>query len=327
MLHMTPPILFIIFNRPDLAEQSFAKIRQARPSRLFIAADGPRVHLEGESALCDESRQIVDQVDWPCDVKTLFRAQNLGCRKAVISAISWFFEHVDEGVIIEDDCVADPSFFQFCESLLHHYRNDTRVMLISAESFGSLDFWNKRPSYTFSAMPLIWGWATWKRAWDKYDESLSFMQIPGIEEWLASHLRSENAAKYWMQEFKKVSDGHLNTWDYQWIASIWRQGGLSAHPRTNLLTNIGCDFRGTHTTNPDWEMGKRKYGSLDSPISHPQDISWDYCYDQIILKERFGIAEPTLDEQSGKKLVQQFFHLGRLIARRLLHKSISPLKR
>src|SRR5690349_2048344 len=132
---MKSAILFLVFNRPETTARVFEAIRAAQPPRLYVAADGPRASRIGESERCDLTRRIASAVDWPCDITTLFRAANLGCKNAVSSAISWFFEHEEEGVILEDDCLPDPSFFRYCDELLAHYRDDTRIGLISGNNF------------------------------------------------------------------------------------------------------------------------------------------------------------------------------------------------
>ena len=170
------PILFLIFNRPDTTFKVFEEIRKIKPAKLYIAADGPRPNVIGEEEKCTASRNIIKQVDWDCDVKTLFREKNLGCKIAVSSAISWFFENVEEGIILEDDTFPTQSFFWFCQELLDFYRNDSRIMHISGNNF-QLGKIRGEGSYYFSKYNHIWGWATWKRAWRFYDVSLNTFPI------------------------------------------------------------------------------------------------------------------------------------------------------
>ncbi len=162
------PVLFLIFNRPDTTTRVFEAIREARPSRLYVAADGPRADKEGEAQRCLETRKITEAVDWPCEVRRLYREENLGCKLAVSSAITWFFTHEEEGIILEDDCLPDQSFFPFCAAMLERYRDDGRIMMVLGTSLlppgGGPD-----ADYLFTQYFLIWGWATWRRAWEKYD--------------------------------------------------------------------------------------------------------------------------------------------------------------
>jgi hypothetical protein len=164
-------VLFLVFSRPHLTAQVMATIRAAQPKRLYVAADGPRKR-PGEDELCNEARRIATEVDWPCEVRTLFRDTNLGCRVGVSTAMDWFFEHEKEGIILEDDCVPSQSFFPYCAELLDRYRDDARIMCISGDNPRARPV-QRRESYVFSRYPLIWGWATWQRAWRLYDATRS----------------------------------------------------------------------------------------------------------------------------------------------------------
>ena len=163
------PVLFIIFNRVETTKRVFEAIRNVRPLKLYVAADGPRPGNDADKVNCDEVRKIIDDVDWPCEIKTLFQDQNLNCGRAPSTAITWFFEHEEEGIILEDDCLPSTSFFRFCHELLAYYRHDNRVMHIGGNNF--LEGWQKDPdySYYFSRSGHIWGWATWRRAWQTFD--------------------------------------------------------------------------------------------------------------------------------------------------------------
>lgn len=313
---MTPPVLYLIFNRPDLVEKSFARIRDARPSRLFIAADGPRKDREGEAKLCDQSRKVIESIDWKCDVQTLFRNENLGCREAVSTAITWFFDNVEEGIILEDDCVADPTFFSFCSEILEYYRSDERIMSICGESYGNEETWRNGNSYTFSGIPLIWGWATWRRAWKLYDIDLTLLDTADPEKWLTHHLGSSKAGKYWLAQLASARDGSCNTWDYQWFASNWRQSGLTIHPARNTITNIGCDDRGTHTFNPQWAMSNRCTLPLFGPLNHPENVARDYLYDKILLHERFGVFSDDTQEVTGREALRNIVSSVSCLVRR-----------
>ncbi len=170
-MNLTSPVLFLIFNRPETTEQVFSAIKKAQPPRLYIAADGPRSEYPNDAESCDISRAIATNVDWDCEVKTLFQDQNLGCRLAVSGAVDWFFEQETEGIILEDDCLPDQSFFLFCQELLEQYRDDTRIMQIGGTNY---QFGKKRTNYSyyFSRYGHLWGWASWRRAWSFYDEKM-----------------------------------------------------------------------------------------------------------------------------------------------------------
>jgi len=169
---VTSPILYLAFNRIDSVKRTFPEICKAKPAQLFIGCDGPRTGEEQEKT--DEVRKyILDNIDWDCDVKTLFRDDNIGCKYAVAGAIDWFFSHVEEGIILEDDCLPDPTFFRFCDEMLERYRDDDKVMNIGGSNIlGEFQVTNNLEmddNYLFSTHFFCWGWATWKDSWEKMD--------------------------------------------------------------------------------------------------------------------------------------------------------------
>ncbi len=301
----TPPILFLIFNRPDLVERSFAPIRAAKPERLFIAADGPRPERDGEAEFCRQSRAIVDQIDWDCDVKTLFREENLGCRYAVSTGITWFFEQVEAGVIIEDDCVADASFFPFCAELLERYRDNERVMCVSGESYGDESLWGSRMSYTYSAYPLFWGWATWRRAWEKYDSNLRTATTRAFRGQLTSYLKNPLFARYWLSELARAADDTIDTWGYRWIYSVLQANGLCVIPRANLVSNIGCDARATHTVDEQWDMANRPLTQLALPLRRPDRVARDLEFESILMHERMEVDRFRKRNRLSKRILRK----------------------
>jgi hypothetical protein len=262
----TAPVLFLIFNRPDTTQLVFERIRQARPTQLFIAADGPRPTKAGEALLCEQARQITSRIDWDCDVKTLFREQNLGCKQAVSSAIDWFFSQVDAGIILEDDCLPESTFFSFCTDLLNRYSNDDRVMHISGITFQGSRNVTAGASYYFSGFASIWGWATWSRAWRCYNvdpaENVSHVSL---------------TAPYFNQRLRwilsEVIANRLDTWDVQWLVALRRYNGLSVVPRVSQVTNIGFGLNATHTVRkPRW-FTDLITAPLDQPLTHPSTVA------------------------------------------------------
>ena len=168
------PILFIIFRRKDIALQSFERIKQVKPSKLYIACDGARENVKGEAELVKATQDsILQQIDWECNVRTLFQKENLGCGKGVYTAINWFFENEEMGIILEDDCLPSQSFFPFCEELLIKYKEDTRIWLIGGTNFLSKFHLENSNKYFFSKYDRSWGWASWRRAWKNYDKKLT----------------------------------------------------------------------------------------------------------------------------------------------------------
>ncbi len=317
---MCPPILYLIFNRPDLIEQSFAPIRNARPAQLFIAADGPRPEdrdqraevgrrmsadggstfakataderSEGrktEAELCAEARRIVEKVDWPCEVHTLFRDQNLGCRRAVSEAITWFFEHVKEGIILEDDCVADASFFLVCAELLERYQDDERVMAISGDNYQPYGF-KCDASYYFSIYPHCWGWATWRRAWQLYDGDLSAWPLLRETGWLEHLLGSHERALYRKRVVDSVYNRSVDSWAYCWSFSCFLNSGLAILPCVNLVENVGFDERATHTKVTYREAPKAS--CLRFPMRHVQHVQRNYDADIYTAESLGWVAKP-----------------------------------
>lgn len=247
------PILFLIFNRPDTTKIVFERIRELKPKFLFVAADGPRAD-KNELENCERSRAIATNIDWDCEIKTLFRDKNLGCKEAVSGALSWFFSYVEEGIILEDDCYPSFSFFSYCEALLKQYRNDSRIISIHGCNYG-YEF--NDASYFFSRYMNAWGWATWRRAANSVAyEMPEWEEMNHLRKLSFLHSRLKLAAVdldskwfiYWEDVFDSIADGTLNTWDYFWLYHQLKNRQLSIMPATNLVKNIGFSDDATHTT-------------------------------------------------------------------------------
>ena len=260
------PILFLIFNRFDTTRAVFEAIRRVRPLKLYVAADGYRENREGEKEACELTRGIIDSIDWKCEVKKLYREKNLGCKVAISSACDWFFENEEEGIILEDDCLPDPSFFTFCEHMLEYYRNQDRIMHVAGINF---QFGRKRGpgSYYFSRNIHVWGWASWRRAWKYYDVKMkSFPQFKKSK-------KINQIVKTWLErafilsKLEKTYKGKIDTWDYQWNFAMWEQNGLAIIPNQNLISNIGFDEKATHTTGNS-RFAKMNTSPLNN-ITHP----------------------------------------------------------
>lgn len=244
------PLLFIIFNRPDTTQRVFDQIKKAKPARLYVAADGPRITRTGDYILCKQTRDIVKNIDWDCEVKTLFREKNLGCKEAVSSAISWFFDNEEEGIILEDDCLPGDSFFRFCDQLLEKYRFDNRVAHISGCNLQHGKKWGDA-SYYFSNMTHVWGWASWRRVWKSYSKDLSKFGEKGLAEKLENVFNDDLIIHTWVQLFIDVKAGKIDTWDYQLGLMNLFNNSLSIIPNHNLISNIGFGENSTHTANAD----------------------------------------------------------------------------
>jgi hypothetical protein len=284
------PILFLVFNRPDTTRTVFEVIRQMKPAKLYVAADGARAHKAGEAALCEEVLNIVKQVDWECEVKTLFREQNLGCKVAVSEGISWFFSEVEYGIILEDDCLPHPSFFTYCGTLLKKYANDERVMSIAGTNFLTEETKDYKDSYFFSNHIVIWGWASWRRAWAKYDRDMKAWPALRASKSLPLFLEDKSNAKYWMRALENTYNGTINTWDYQWSFSCWMQNGLSIVPKRNLISNIGIgNPNATHTVDTKDKRGNLPVYEMQFPLSEPATMQRDFYVDQQ-MKSFYGLS-------------------------------------
>ena len=262
------PVLFLIFNRPDTTKLVFEQIRKAAPKKLFIASDGPRAAVAGEKEKCEEARNIVNQIDWDCNVETLYREKNLGCGMAVSSAISWFFDRVTEGIILEDDCLPDLSFFFFCEELLQKYRTTDQVKLISGNNFQGGKI-RGTGSYYFSHYPEIWGWASWRRVWKDYNFQLKNAEETAASAPFKNAYRTTAERKYWLEKFRLTEAGDADTWDYQLTYMIIQKEGVAISPQVNLVKNIGLNPNATHAALKD-SSKELDINAINFPLIHPE---------------------------------------------------------
>lgn len=266
---LNTPIAFIIFNRPDTTQRVFNEIKKIKPKQLFVIADGARNNSEW--GLCNQARDIINQVDWNCKIHKNYSDKNLGCKVRVSTGLDWFFKNVEEGIILEDDCVPHQSFFQYCEELLEKYRGNNKVMHISGQN---LQFGKKRGEYDyyFSIFNHIWGWATWKRAWKHYDVNIKTFPKFKEENKIKDLFKQKKFQIYWTKIFSKIHSHKIDTWDYQWTYTCWNQKGLTCLPNVNLITNIGFDERGTHTTDKNSRHANIQTHKIKFPLSHPEII-------------------------------------------------------
>ena len=284
------PILFLAFNRPDVTALAFAEIKRQKPKYLYFAADGPRSDKEGEKERCELCRKIVlDNIDWDCEVKTRLQEVNLGCGKAVSSAITWFFDHVEEGIILEDDVLPANSFFSFCEEMLLKYRSDAQVMSISGVNFLSNTF-KAEHSYVFSKYGGIWGWASWRRAWKGYDYSIASWGSEVGKNAIKKNL-SDNAYAFFEDIFNRSHQ--VDTWDYQWWFHKLSNNGLDIIPSVNLARNLGFDDNATHTRTAREEIMNMQTGEISFPLQHPSKVGQNKKYDSLLSAKYYSKADYT----------------------------------
>ena len=303
---MKTPVVLIIFNRPKLTERVFDTLAHARPRTLLVVADGPRPDFPGDPQGCEEARAVIDRVNWNCDVIKNYSDVNLGCGRRPATGISWAMEHVEEAIILEDDCVPHPSFFPFCGELLERYRDDERVMHIAGSTYRRHDL-PTRHSYVFSRIIGGWGWATWRRAWRHFDASLTLWPQLRATPWLLDLVKYKSAARYWAHEFEVAYEhqGNVSYWDHQWTFACWAHSGLSITPRVNLITNIGCGSGATHMHWQDDPIGNLPAYEIGFPLAHPPLVLRSLEADEEFLREVWlpRLWKPSAVRQVASRVV------------------------
>lgn len=293
------PVAFIIFNRPDTAARVLAEIAKAKPPKLLVVGDGPRLNRRGEVDKVAETRALLKRVDWDCEVITHFSDVNLGCKKRVSSGIDWIFEQVEEAIILEDDCLPEPGFFRYCQEMLERYRNDKRVGTISGDNF---QFGRRYgpDSYYFSKYVHVWGWASWRDRWqDSYDVAMKLWPRVRDEGRLADIVGESREAEYWHKVFERVHQGQIDTWDYQWVFANWLHGRVSILPAVNLVSNIGFDQNATHTTGIS-ELANMPTQPMLFPLVHPVGLFKNKRADEFSERKCFRV--PLWKRVRGKLL-------------------------
>ncbi len=276
------PIVLLVFNRPEKTRQVFERIRQIRPRQLFVVADGPRDGNATDRPRCEETRKITEAVDWECEVHRDYAPRNLGLAKRVGSGINWAFESVERAIILEDDCVPDPTFFPYCEEMLKRFADEPHISVIAGSNFQP-EGWACGESYYFSRFPHCWGWATWRRAWQSFDQSMARWPERRDGGWLQVLFADKREAAYFRQIFDRVYDGRLSTWDFAWTFNCWDHGWLTVLPSTNLVQNVGFGEDATHTKGSDGGLS-RPARKLTWPLVHPKEIVRNATADAYTFK-------------------------------------------
>ncbi len=286
------PVLLLVYARPNTTQLVFEQIRVARPQKLYIAADGPKPDTTDK---CTAVKNLVTKIDWACEVKTLFRKQNLGSKNAVIEALTWFFDQEEYGIILEDDCLPNQSFFPFCRAMLDRYKDDQRVMHISGTN---LQFGRKRgdASYYFSNIPSVWGWAGWKRTWELYDADMKL--FPKFKEsgMIKNILPDETVAKGIMHVLQMNYENKISSWDHQYGFAIAINNGLCITPNVNLISNIGFSRNDDPFEKNNYYLSNIASLEMIFPMIHPLffiankeadllHVSWD-VYDTKQVGEK-----------------------------------------
>lgn len=280
------PVLIAIFNRPQKVQALIDVLRIVKPKKLFVAADGPRGDKPNEILLCEETRGVLNQIDWPCDIHKKFSEKNLGLSESMEQAIDWFFEQNEAGIIFEDDCIPHPDFFDFALANLNEYWQTENILMISATNFQNGQV-RGSASYFFSHYPRIWGWATWKRAWKLYDKGTKNLKDCLETGKLKELFKDKKEQLFWENNFKKpyvdVNGKQRLTWATTWAFSVFNNKGLTIVPNKNLLQNIGYGPDSTHTNSSGrgWSI---KAEALGLDIKHPEKIECDEEADRYYFK-------------------------------------------
>ena len=319
---MKSAVLLIVYNRPEKTKKVYEQIRKAKPSRFYVTADGPLPGQVEDRKRCMQAREIVKEPDWDCRFKFVFRDENLGCGPSVKEAIDWFFEHEEEGIILEDDTVPDPTFFQFCEEMLDRYRGDRRIAFVSGSNhYGVSNGHDKssgygryngdvssnghgrsngqavaitKDSYFFARNKTTWGWATWRRSWDQMDYEMNWLASPNADQIIRNMSLLKETSKYWMNAVMSIKERNVSAWDWQWYFSVAAEDQLVIYPQVNLVSNIGFGADATHTTGrPEMRVSTRF--SMKFPLNHPADVvasdDWDRTFEEQKLQIRFWIVK------------------------------------
>jgi hypothetical protein len=285
MHRMETPVAFFFFNRPEITARVFSQITRAEPSRLFLIADGPRENRPADAEQCAAARRVVERIDWPCRVHTNFAPRNMGCMQRMASGISWVFDQVDEAIILEDDCLPDPTFFRFCEDLLRRYRDEPRVMQIGGFNI-PLDRRTRAFSYYFSRFGTNWGWATWRRAWSHYDVDVKEWPTVRDTPWLLDIVKHPSIAATWTRRLDLAHRRELGTWDYQWLFACWRQRGLSVQPTVSMISNLGYGGDATHTISSCHDpRADVRAAPMPFPLRHPEMFAESPRADRIYKRQ------------------------------------------
>ena len=279
-------VLFLVFNRLEKTKKVFESIQQAKPPRLYIAADGAREHKEDEAEKVEAVRKyIVENINWKCEVRTLFRDQNLGCKYAVSGALNWFFESEEMGIVLEDDTLPSYSFFWYCEKLLKKYKDDLRVWHISGNNFHF--GWKRDENYSYyfgGIYGSIWGWATWRSRWKHYDVEMKNYNETDHKNYLENRYDGSDAVKRKIIDFNLIKKG-LDTWDFQWVYTRWINNGLTIVPNVNLVKNLGFDNEATHTHSKYDKRADMHYFDIKFPLRHPSSVSRDHISEKFFFDD------------------------------------------
>jgi len=290
---METALLLIVWRRPEETKKLIDSIRPFSPQKIYVASDGPKIDDIDNQKKVFEVRKLIDkEINWGCTLKKFYAKSNKGCKLGVTDAITWFFANEEEGIILEDDCIPRNEFFPYCIDLLERYRYEEKIWCICGNSY-QRGLSTSKESYFFSRYSQFWGWATWKRSWDKYDNNMKAWADQKNKKFLKREFKSYSTWLYWKSIWDDIYyRSYPDTWDYQWIFCCMLNSGMVCLPNKDLVENIGFGPLATHTTDVKF---KRKFINDEStifPLIHPKYISISSKADQFI--ERTIQKGPTL---------------------------------
>lgn len=299
---MKTPVAFIIFNRPETTQRVFEEIRKVKPEKLFVIADGPRPNKILEKEQCVKTRSIIEKIDWKCELYKDYSDVNLGCARRVISGLDQVFKRVDKAIILEDDCLPHPTFFQFCEEILEKYENNSNILSVTGQN---VQFGQKRGpySYYFSRYFQCWGWATWQRTWEHFDFDMCLW--PKVKEDNALNLIFDSflEAERWSEFFDKTYSNQISSWAFRCTLSSFLENGLHIIPNQNLVSNIGFCKDATNTNDSKNKLSNIPSEAINFPLLYPPYIVRHLEADSHTQKV---VYNPSGKKAKMKKILRQF---------------------
>lgn len=319
---MTVPVLFIAFNRPNETRRVLSEILKQDPKELYVFQDGPRQGNDGDNEKCREVRKIIEDMVQKSTIgmrfHTFFSKENLGCGRGPLTAISWFFQNVEQGIVFEDDCIPHQDFFPYCEELLEKYKNDDRISFVGGCNFDNELKQTNGPSYGFcSGHHETWGWATWRRSWQLMDYTLSGISEKDFKRIIHGYFRTWKHREYWWWIYNMVKKDQMkgSCWDYQFYFSCWKRNMMAIYPKANLVSNVGFGSAATHTSSENNPLLSRMVVSI-MPLVHPKKVELDIDYDYRLirntdLRHEYGIQGfKRIPNLMNKWLKRQLNHEG-----------------
>lgn len=290
MLFKTP-ILLITFNRPEHTRRVLTEILNQEPQSLYVCQDGAREGNENDRIKCQEVKDVINELTSAYAVAhpnfslfTLYSSLNLGCGPGPAAGITWFFENVEQGIIMEDDCLPHSDFFGYCEELLNRFKDNPQVQFINSTLYHNR--WKCEGSYGFSHYMVTGAWAAWRSTWQGFDLDLLDLNAWKFRRQVLRLTKNRAEANWWYFIVKAIQadKSKKSYWDYQMQIHLFKNNALTIHPKVNLISNIGFDAEGTHTTFNNGDGERPVFPIL--PLTHPTSIIVYYTIDADCFAKR-----------------------------------------